>query len=99
MFTPEVCTVRQFSEATGMSEDSIRRKCESGELAHSEKVGGRWFINYDRTMGKAAPARVQPVDVEQLSEQVASKLWQAFATGFAGPLPTTRFYPKQPPVC
>ena len=92
MRCPEVCTVREFSEATGFSEDTIRRKLEAGEFEYAEKVGNRWFINFDRTMGRAAPVREQPVDVEELSDRMLSKLWQAFATGFAGTSNTSRFY-------
>ena len=88
---PEVCTPKQFAEATGMNENVVRRLCEEGRLP-AGKVGNRWFINFDRALGAAAPVRAQPLDVDELSERIASKLWQAFGTGFAGISATTQSY-------
>ena len=92
----ELCTPREFSEALGLTPDHVRRMCETGELPYSEKVGNRWYINSALALGKAAPRRAQPVDedalVERIADRVASKLWQAFATGFSGTSTTTPFY-------
>lgn len=88
---PEVCTPNQFAELTGMNPNVVRRLCEEGRLP-AGKVGNRWFINSDRALGKAAPVRTQPVDVDELSDRIASRLRQASEIGSAGTLPTTRFY-------
>ena len=87
---PEVCPPREFAQATGMNENAVRRMCEEGRLP-AGKVGSRWFINYDRALGAAAPVRAQPLDVDELSDRIASRLWQAFSAGCAGISNTTRF--------
>lgn len=90
---PGICSPFDFARLTGLSEGAVRRMCLEGRLDGAQKIGSSWVINRDVALGKAAPGPARPsdVDVDELASLVASKLWQAFATGFAGISTTTRF--------
>ncbi len=90
---PRVCSPFDFARLTGLSEGAVRRMCQEGRLDGAQKIGSSWVINRDLALGKAAPVETRPpeVDVDELASQVASKLLQAFATGFAGISTTIRF--------
>lgn len=44
---PAILRVEDVSRLTGLSKETVRRMCSSGQIA-AKKIGDRWFINRDK---------------------------------------------------
>lgn len=44
---PPILRIEDVSRLTGLSKETVRRMCVSGEIA-AKKIGDRWFINRDK---------------------------------------------------
>lgn len=54
---PDVLTVADYADVTGLDPATVRRLCQLGEIP-AKKVGDRWFIGRDLALGEIMPERL-----------------------------------------